>query len=114
MRDREMYRLLGSRLRTRRDALRMTQQQLADKVGVSRASIANIERGRQNVLLHHLYALAEALEMPGPTDLLPSVVKDDKATDVAITGSPINDRERASVNEFLSKVAMNQTTKVRP
>lgn len=114
MRDREMYRQLGSRLRTRRDALRMTQQQLADKVGVSRASIANMERGRQNVLLHHLYVLADALEMSGPADLLPTAMKDDKAADVEITGSPISDRERASVNEFLSKVAMNQTKKTRP
>lgn len=111
-----MYLLLGSRLRTRRDALEMTQQQLSEKVGVSRASIANIERGRQNVLLHHLYALAKALDMPNPADLLPSPINDNKAADVAIqtTGNPINDRERASVKEFISKVAMSQTIKARP
>lgn len=114
MRDRQMYRLLGSRLRTRRDALGMTQQHLADKVGVSRASIANMEGGRQHVLLHHLYVLADALELSGPADLLPAVAIDTKVADVAITGSPISDRERASVNEFLSKVAMSQTTKARP
>jgi hypothetical protein len=29
---------------------------------MSRASVANIESGRQNVLLHHAYRLASALE----------------------------------------------------
>ena len=58
-------------MRTRREDLRLTQADLAAKIGLSRASIANIEGGRQAVLLHQFLALAEALTIP-PMDLIPS------------------------------------------
>jgi transcriptional regulator with XRE-family HTH domain len=48
----------------------MTQQQLAAHLGISRASLANIEVGRQKVFVHHLYALAAALRLQ-PYELLP-------------------------------------------
>lgn len=38
-----------------------TQLQLAGQVGLSRESIANIEGGRQQVLLHHALDIARAL-----------------------------------------------------
>lgn len=49
----------------------MTQQKLGNLVGLSRTSITNIEKGRQHVSLHHLYAIAGALEV-SPEALLPS------------------------------------------
>jgi transcriptional regulator with XRE-family HTH domain len=67
----EIYSRLGRRVRTRREQLRLTQADLSAKVGLSRASIANIESGRQAVLLHQFLALAEALTVP-PMDLIPS------------------------------------------
>ena len=68
----QIYAAFGRRVRIRRDELRLTQADLAAKVGLSRASIANIEGGRQAVLLHQFLALAEALTIP-PMDLIPSV-----------------------------------------
>ena len=50
----------------------MTQQKLGSLVGLSRTSITNIEKGRQHVSLHHLYAIADALEV-SPEALLPSL-----------------------------------------
>jgi transcriptional regulator with XRE-family HTH domain len=67
----EIYATLGRRVRTRREELRLTQADLSAKIGLSRASIANIEGGRQAVLLHQFLALAEALTVP-PMDLIPS------------------------------------------
>ena len=67
----EIYATLGRRVRTRREDLRLTQAELSAKIGLSRASIANIEGGRQAVLVHQFLALAEALTIP-PMDLIPS------------------------------------------
>ena len=67
----ETYEALGRAIRERRTAKRMTQRELAENVGLSRASVANIERGRQSVLVDHLIRFAAALEVR-PTDLLPS------------------------------------------
>ncbi len=53
-----------------RKGLRRTQDQLAKQVGISRASLANIEAGRQQVLVHHLFGLAEALQLESPAALL--------------------------------------------
>lgn len=39
----------------------MSQSQLADAIGHLRASVANIEAGRQKTPLHVLYAISEAL-----------------------------------------------------
>ena len=41
----------------------LTQQMLADKLGYSRASIANIETGRQRVLLSDVFDFAKALRV---------------------------------------------------
>lgn len=48
----------------------MSQQALAEAVGISRASIANIERGLHRVQIHILYEIAAALDV-APHDLLP-------------------------------------------
>lgn len=68
-----IYKAFGSAISTRRKALGLTQADLASKVKISRASIANIESGRQNILLHHVYALAAALGFTKVAELLPSM-----------------------------------------
>lgn len=67
----QIYRSLGERIRVLRNDLRQTQDQLAKQVGISRASLANIEAGRQQVLVHHLFALASALQLDSPAQILP-------------------------------------------
>jgi transcriptional regulator with XRE-family HTH domain len=59
----KFYSDLGRRLRIARDDLGLTQQQVADQVGLVRASIANIERGRQRLLLHTFVDLCLALDI---------------------------------------------------
>ncbi|MGH6810781.1 MAG: helix-turn-helix domain-containing protein [Methylocella sp.] len=67
-----MYPQIGTLIRKRRKKLKLTQAKLAARLGLSRASVANIEIGRQKILVHHLYALAAILDL-APTDLLPPV-----------------------------------------
>lgn len=56
-----LYEVVGAELRARRAACGLKQDELALRVGMSRASVANIEGGRQAISLHHLTDLAEAL-----------------------------------------------------
>jgi transcriptional regulator with XRE-family HTH domain len=69
--DDKFYRLFGSRVRALREQRKVTQDELARRVELSRASITNIERGRQRVLLHQMMEIATALDAD-PVDLVPS------------------------------------------
>ena len=65
------YPQIGALVRNRRKSLRLTQDELANEVGISRASMANIEAGRQRILVGQIYSLANALKLAVP-ELLPS------------------------------------------
>ncbi len=56
-----LYNLIGTNIKQQRRKADMTQEQLADVVGVLRTSITNIEAGRQKPPLHLLYELCIAL-----------------------------------------------------
>lgn len=58
------------RMQTIRQAKRMTQKELAKRVGLTRTSIVNIECQRQAITLETLYALGKALGV-NPKRLLP-------------------------------------------
>lgn len=93
-----IYRAFGSAVSTRRKALGLTQAQLASKVNMSRASIANIESGRQNILLHHVYALAAALNFVKVADLLPPLPQKSTGEELRMTLS----------NQGLSKQTLSE------
>ena len=67
-----VYKQIGAVIRQRRKQLDFKQQKLASKLGISRGSLANIETGRQSILVHQLYKFAEILGLT-PSDLLPSL-----------------------------------------
>jgi transcriptional regulator with XRE-family HTH domain len=93
-----LYKVFGSAVSTRRKALGLTQAELAGKVKMSRASVANIESGRQNILLHHVYALAAALDFTKVAELLP-----------AMPQKPLGEGLRMTLsNQALSKQTLSQ------
>lgn len=57
----EFYREVGRRVRERRTLLGLTQEQLAERAGLKRASLGSIECGRQAVYVHTLCGLADAV-----------------------------------------------------
>ena len=69
-----VYPEIGGLIRQRRKRQKLTQEKLAPLVGLSRTSLANIESGRQKLLVHQIYAFAAALDMK-PEDLLPRAVR---------------------------------------
>jgi transcriptional regulator with XRE-family HTH domain len=57
----EFYLALGQKVREARKAAKVTQEQLARAVGLSRTSITNFEKGRQPIYAHVLVRVAQAL-----------------------------------------------------
>jgi transcriptional regulator with XRE-family HTH domain len=68
--DNDFYSQFGKRVKRLRVKNHLTQEALSKRLNLSRASIANIELGRQKILLHQLFAVANALKTD-PWDLLP-------------------------------------------
>lgn len=57
------YVLFGEVVREARYERGWNQQELADKMGLSRGSIANIEVGRQRILLSDVFEFAKVLKL---------------------------------------------------
>jgi transcriptional regulator with XRE-family HTH domain len=107
-----IYKNLGRRIRAlRKESLRLTQEQLAKRVGISRASLANIEAGRQQVLVHHLFALASALDLDSPVQLLlPSSDQarpEAAASDLPLAGEGLTEKQRREVLNLMGGVLEN-------
>jgi transcriptional regulator with XRE-family HTH domain len=58
-----IYKMLGLRIRSTREALGWRQQELAEKIGLTRTSVVNIEAGRQRLLLHDVEKIAVAFHV---------------------------------------------------
>ena len=55
--------LLGLNIKKYRELRGLTQNQLAEKVDLSREYVADIERGLKNISLRKLYAIADVLNV---------------------------------------------------
>lgn len=75
----ELDRLIGERIRARRTELGLTQDQLAQAVGVSYQQIQKFESGASRIAAVQLLALAERLHVPIGY-LLPGAEPDDSAS----------------------------------
>src|SRR5436305_10865398 len=54
----------GDAVRTRREQLGLTQEDLADKAGIHRTYLSDIERGSRNLSLINIERVAAALDLP--------------------------------------------------
>lgn len=66
----KFYEMIGSSIVNKRKELRLTQIELANRTGMSRTSIVNIEKGKQYPPVHLLWKISYALET-NPTEILP-------------------------------------------
>lgn len=97
----ELYRLLGQNVARLRNDSGRTQAEIAAQIGLTRASLANIETGRQKVLMHHVFRLANALGCASILELVPErfLFADDHQP-VSVHGSPLNQQQHAQVEHF--------------
>lgn len=61
VRDTEFLKAMGQRIMARRKALRMTQEELAEKLGVSTQMISNLELGKKAIRPENLARVCEVM-----------------------------------------------------
>lgn len=69
-----LYRAIGAHIAKARQQHGVRQSDLATAVGLTRASVANIERGEQRIQVHTLIAAAQALNID-PADLITQAIE---------------------------------------
>jgi len=112
MQPEPMYRQIGLAIRKRRRQLEMAQDDLARQLGLSRATIANLETGRQRLLVHQLYAVAKALRVR-PGDLLPRSLDEtstERWSSIPIEGD-LNPDQRRQIARLIGSVNDAQQSK---
>ena len=116
----DLYKRFGRKIGELRSAARISQFELAGKIGLSRTSVTNIERGRQRVQLHTLYSIATAIGKE-PADLLPFVEQGSASpTPLASQFGKLKPNEKSQLDnlafkerQWLSEIAAPTSTKVR-
>lgn len=68
---------IGTSIRKGRKRIKLTQAQLAEKVGISTTAICQIELGRSEPSKHNLRAIADVLGIPVPVLVFMSLEKSD-------------------------------------
>jgi transcriptional regulator with XRE-family HTH domain len=96
-----IYAHIGNAVRRLRKGREMTQEQLASLMDISRASLANIEIGRQSVLVHQLFNFAARLDVE-IEELLPPRVSAD----------PVNSRPALPLPKGLNQLHKEQITRL--
>lgn len=69
------YAQFGARIRVERERAGLSQAELAETLGLVRASVANIESARQRVLAHQIPPIAAALGCQIERLFMPSVFR---------------------------------------
>ena len=67
-----IYQLIGMKLKEARLSMGLTQKEVAKICGYTRASIVNIEKGRQLIPIYNLLGLCKLYKVDDVNQLLPS------------------------------------------
>lgn len=101
------YAKLGTRVRQQRLLNGLTQDQLAERTGVSCSFIGHIERGEKKASVETVVALCNAM------DISPSVLLQDSLSDAVMRSQLSFDRENQDLMEGLMHVLREHSQKRR-
>lgn len=76
------YQEIGNRIARARKKTKLSQHDLATRIGLKRTSVTNIEKGRQKVMVHTLIEVAKHLNV-SPAELLPREQSGSSSNDVS-------------------------------
>lgn len=97
----ELSKYIGEKIRYYRKKQKITQEQLGERIGASKARISNYETGYRSPQQDDLFALAEALNI-SINDLFPPIKKDDN-NDIIPLYSKLNPTRQTKVYNFAEK-----------
>jgi DNA-binding XRE family transcriptional regulator len=100
---RSFYVSVGKKISDVRRQQRMTQDALANAVSLTRTSIVNIERGKQQILFHTYLQIAQALRIE-PTVLIPEGLPAAQPAQEAIARFVADPKGRAWIRNRLDKL----------
>ncbi len=105
-----LYKIVGERIKLKREKLEITQKHLSENLGISRASVSNIEVGRHQATLVNLYEISQLLKID-ICDLLPKYDEvilsvNSKVLDYTshVDKEKFNDTQIDSIKELLKKL----------
>lgn len=101
MTEMDLYVALGRRVAASRKRLGLTQADLAAQISLTRASVANIETGRQRIMLHDVFALVEALGGKSILDFVPERVPRAVVKDVAFAGDGASKEDERAMLQMI-------------
>lgn len=88
-----LYQNFGGRVYKTRRSQRLSQEELAQKCGFGRATIATIESGRQSVSLDQAYKLCRALGQKLDEFLPPLTALQDDTNDLQLIKSAVDSED---------------------
>ncbi len=100
-----IYIYIGSKIKDFRDKAAFTQESLAEAIGVSRASIANYESGKQSIYISDLYKIADALniEIKGLLPPLQEIKAKSSPERQLREDKNLTDKEKKEIAELIEK-----------
>lgn len=99
-----LYEDLGKRVKQQRKLAQLTQEQLAEKAGISFAFVGHIERGTRKASLETFVKLANALKV-SPDILLQDSLNDD----LLGSGVEMPERHRRLLREISERILEYET-----
>ena len=102
--EKKVYEHIGLKIKELRDKENFSQEVLAEKIKVSRASIANYESGKQSIYISDLYKIADEFSVD-ITELLPSIeiVKEPTLEEALGKFSKLSESEKSELIEWIKK-----------
>lgn len=114
MKSELLYQHIGTTIKQKRKTLKWTQEELARRMAMSRAALANIETGRQNVFVHQLYSFATALGL-SIEDLLPQAKGIDLASSPSYFPLPknLNRIQKEQITRLLNETTVPEASEMK-
>lgn len=105
-----LYKIIGSKIKLKREELRISQAELSEKLNLSRSSISNIEIGRHQIQLTTLYEIAIELGID-IKNLIPDILEintyskyDSKDYSVYLNNQNLDSNQKTVLTEFISNI----------